>query len=169
MQRRWLIILFGCAVLIVGTMYFFPSEEAQVRRLLARLSQLNSFEGFEHPIERLKVAHALGAHCAETIRVIVDASDSEERSIRETLETRERVMESIVAMRAKLDSLAVKLFDIDVEVKDEIAHASLYVEARAYEQNSNERIGADLAVELQFEKSDGDWLITAAKVEDKTE
>ena len=134
----------------------FPGPEKVIRRRLAEIARLASFNASESPLAALGGAQKLAGFCSPTLQVKLAAP----ANVEHTFESREEIAQSDLAARAAFGgTLKVEFVDVVVTLAPDKESAVADLTARM--QSSS-----DLNVqEIKFtlKKIDGQWLVTRAE------
>jgi hypothetical protein len=132
----------------------FPSDEAQIRSVLERISETISGGGTEGDVAVLGRAAALRSHLAPD--VVVDAGAPYMR-----LTGRDAVIVTTARLNGVIRNLDVTFEDIEIAVADDrtSARATLVAEAR-YDERGGQRGFEARELELAFRRLDGRWVLS---------
>ena len=135
---------------------FFPGPEKVIRRRLAEIARLASFNANENPLAALGGARKLAGFCSPDLQVKLAAPVNAEH----TFESREEFAQTDLAARAAFGgTLKIEFVDVLVTLAPDKQSAVADLTARI-------QSGSDLnAQEIKFtlKKVDGQWLVTRAE------
>ena len=131
----------------------FPGPEKIIRRRLAEIARLASFNANENPLTALGSARKLAGFCSPDLQVKLAAPVNTEH----TFENREEIAQSVLAARSAFGgTLKVEFVDVLLTVAPDKLSAEADLTART--QSSNDLNVQEIKFTLR--KVDGQWLVT---------
>ena len=137
--------------------YVFPSDEARIRAVLHRVAEAATAGAAEGNVARLTRAAAIREDLAPD--VTVDAGAPVPR-----LNGREAVVGAAARMGGIVRNLEITFPDISVAVASDQQSAVAVVTAEAHFDGSDGRRFEARELEIDFERVDGNWVISAVTV-----
>lgn len=135
---------------------FFPSPEKVIRRRLAEIARLASFNANENPLAALGRAQKLAGFCRPDLHVKLAAP----ASVEHTFESREEIAQTDLAARAAFGgTLKIEFVDVLVTLAPDKQSAEADLTARM--QSSSDLNVQE--IKLTLKKVDGQWLVTRAE------
>jgi hypothetical protein len=135
---------------------FFPAPERVIRKRLAELEKIASFDHREAPLAKLANAQKFAGFFAPDVRIVVDMPQQ-----RGMLVGRDDLFQRALALRNGLNGLEVKLLDINVGVASDRESAMVHLTATA--KIPGERDFMVQEMEFGMNKTEGNWLIRNVK------
>lgn len=156
MTRRIAIIAAVLGLLVFGWRSLFPSDEAQIRAVLARVA-----DGLSAPVEggrALAIAARVAALQQEfSTDVVVEAGAPLQRLV-----GRQEVISAIGRLSVSVYQLEVRFPEIAVTIRDEDPTATAIVTAEAhFNQTGGERTFEARELEMTFTRNDDRWVIAS--------
>ena len=155
-MKAWSLRISGLAALVALLVWvwqaWFPSPERVIRRRLAELARLASFEPNEGALAKLLNPQKLAGFFTSDVEVRIEAF-----GYGREFSGRDQVQQAAMAARSALQSLKLKFPDIDVAMGPD--QKSAVVNLTASGQTPSERDGLIYELKLIFEKVGNDWLI----------
>jgi len=151
--KSGLLLLAVLAIGFFGFRALFPAPQQVVRKRLAELARLASFDANEAPLAKMLNSQKLGSYFAAKVEVALDMPGRGPH----TFDGRDELVQAAAAARTQLSSLSVQFPDIVVIVASDGQSAEANVTVKA--QIGGQR---DLYIEeikFSLEKLQGDWLI----------
>lgn len=135
----------------------FSGPEGQIRKQLAELEELSSFDSGEGDLTAITSAKRLGNLFTEDVQVEFRGSGSRVRYI----SGRTQITQAAIAARKQLAGLEVSLYDITVEVADDKYTALVEATGRAKVTGEGRSDVQDFV--FVFHQTDKGWLIAEVR------
>lgn len=148
------------ACLLIVAFFFlracFTGPEGQIRKQLAELEDLVSYEAGEGNLDALTKVKRLGGLFTEEVAINLTGFAGARK-----VEGRKQVQQAAMAARSQVGSLRASLHDINVEVAEDQTSATAEATGRA--KVARERSSAVQDFVFTFEKTPEGWLIAEVK------
>jgi hypothetical protein len=156
-MRDWLVrlVLIGTlgAGVFFGWRWMFPGPEHIIRKRLSELAAAASITSNEAPLVKLAKAQRLSTFFATDAKVTVDLPG---RAI-QTFDGREEIQQAAIGARSILNNLKVEFVDVTVSLAADKESAVTHLTATA--TMPGEKVPEVQELEIEFRKTDHDWLI----------
>jgi hypothetical protein len=150
-------IIGGLLVLAIGWWLYtvlFPSPEIVIRKRLAKIAELASFDGKEGNIARIANVSQLVDYFALAVEVQVDAP----MQAQHTFNGKDEIRQALLAVRSNLRGLDVQFIDPQIRVGESRSEAEVLLTAIAQIPGDRDQFPQELTI--RFEKKERHWLIT---------
>jgi hypothetical protein len=131
----------------------FPPPEKIIRRELRAVAACASFGPNEGALARAANAEKLGDYFAPDVKVRLDGMDTGQHF----LDGRDEITQAAFAVRSQLNSMEVKLEDINVALGVDRESATVELTARVDARGQNDLMISEMR--FSFKKIQGHWLI----------
>jgi hypothetical protein len=138
---------------------FFPAPQKVIGKNLARLARLATFSRTDGNIKRLADTERLGSLLAGTVHVVLDAPGFRG----ESLDSREELLQAVLAARSQVKDLETKFTDIGIHVSPDRKSAEAFLTVMAKVGGEPDPIIE--ALKFTFQNTNDDWLITGVETE----
>lgn len=132
---------------------FFPSAESVIKKRLAKVSTLLTFNSKEGQIAKIANVEDLTGCFSRDIEIIVDTPVQS----RQTISGNDDLRQILLGARMALTALAVEFKDVTVEVAPTKTEATVSLTARAQVAGDRDQFVQEAKFTLR--KIDGKWLI----------
>jgi len=156
-MRDWFVRLVLIGTVGVGLFYgwrwLFPGPEQVIRKRLSELATDASITSNEAPLVKLAKAQRLSTFFTTDAKVTVDLPG---RAL-QTFDGREEVQQAAIGARSLLNNLKVEFVDVTVSLRPDKNSAVSHLTATA--TMPGEKVPEVQELEIEFRKTDHDWLI----------
>lgn len=153
-MQRIIVIVVLLAAAWFGWRYFFPTDEARIRRGLERIADAVGMDGGEGEVAR--IARAASMRNELDPDIVVEAGPPFSR-----MTGRDIVVAAVARLNSSVPDLDVQVRDVQVAVAPDrtTASGSVTVEAR-FRDERGERVTDARELDLTFRRRDGDWVVS---------
>ena len=152
--RRFLLIAVLAVAAWFGYGYFFPDEEARIRKHLDGLTEAATVTADFNTLGKLASATRLAGHFASEVVIRLEGVGEGAESIH----GRDEVQQIAVAAMAQIQSLEPGFHDVSITIAPDQESANVHLTALARVDGEPDLFAQELKMKLR--KFDGDWLIT---------
>ena len=145
------VLVIVAAVAAWGYRKFFPSDETQIRKLLASAAERVSIRPNDTGLSKISSVKWLMDHCTSDVQLSVEAPGYPAR----TVQGREQLGEMLAGIHGLIQSLSLDLMEVDVKLAEDPNQATAQFIARVKADGIDDQIVQEFKVTLK--RDQGDW------------